>query len=122
MHKIQTLNNISIVGLERFERGQYEVASELTNPHAIMVRSAAAGPGRLAFAVGLYLAGYLVWGVIGAIALRRWQLVLLFPFLLFMDWMQRAVTIHGFVKAIKEPTAECRWTSPPRFATAGGPS
>lgn len=88
----------------------------------IMVRSAAAGPGRLAFAVGLYLAGYLVWGIVGAVALRRWQLVPLFPYLLFMDWMQRAVTIHGFVKAVKEPTAECRWTSPPRFATAGGPS
>ena len=40
MYKIQTLNNISVAGLERFERGQYEVASEISNPHAVMVRSA----------------------------------------------------------------------------------
>jgi D-3-phosphoglycerate dehydrogenase / 2-oxoglutarate reductase len=40
VHKIQTLNNISVAGLERFERGHYEVASEISNPHAIMVRSA----------------------------------------------------------------------------------
>ena len=40
MHKIETLNNISVAGLERFEGGQYEVASEISNPHAIMVRSA----------------------------------------------------------------------------------
>lgn len=40
MLKIQTLNNISIAGLERFARDRYEVASELARPDAIMVRSA----------------------------------------------------------------------------------
>jgi len=38
--KIQTLNNISVAGLERFARDRYEVASELARPDAIMVRSA----------------------------------------------------------------------------------
>jgi len=40
MIKIQTLNNISPVGLERLPREGYEVASEVTNPDAILVRSA----------------------------------------------------------------------------------
>ena len=38
--KIQTLNNISIKGLERLPRDRYEVASEIGNPDAILVRSA----------------------------------------------------------------------------------
>ena len=40
MHKIQTLDNISAVGLERFPRDSYEIASEMTHPDAILVRSA----------------------------------------------------------------------------------
>lgn len=40
MFKIQTLNNISIKGLERLPRDRYEVASEIINPDAILVRSA----------------------------------------------------------------------------------
>ena len=40
MYKIQTLNNISVVGLDRFPRDRYEIASEMTNPDAILVRSA----------------------------------------------------------------------------------
>lgn len=39
MHKILTLNNISVVGLERFPRDKYEVASEIQHPDAIMLRS-----------------------------------------------------------------------------------
>lgn len=39
MYKIQTLNNISVVGLDRFPRDAYEVASEINNPDAILVRS-----------------------------------------------------------------------------------
>lgn len=38
--KIQTLNNISVRGLERLPRDRYEVASDLRAPDAIMVRSA----------------------------------------------------------------------------------
>src|SRR6476659_11504821 len=38
--KIQTLNNISIKGLERLAREKFESASEIGNPDAILVRSA----------------------------------------------------------------------------------
>jgi len=40
MYKIQTLNNISVAGLDRLPRDNYEVASEITHPDAILVRSA----------------------------------------------------------------------------------
>lgn len=39
MLKIQTLNKISPVGLELFPREDYEVASEIPNPDAIILRS-----------------------------------------------------------------------------------
>ncbi|MGH8504678.1 MAG: phosphoglycerate dehydrogenase [Stenotrophobium sp.] len=40
MLKIQTLNNISKLGLERLPRENYEIASEFQNPDAVLVRSA----------------------------------------------------------------------------------
>ena len=40
MFKIQTLNNISVAGLDRLPRDNYEVASEISHPDAILVRSA----------------------------------------------------------------------------------
>jgi D-3-phosphoglycerate dehydrogenase len=40
MNKIQTLNNISPVGLDKLPREHYEVSSEMANPDAILVRSA----------------------------------------------------------------------------------
>lgn len=39
MYKILTLNNISVAGLERLPREKYEVASEMRNPDAILLRS-----------------------------------------------------------------------------------
>ncbi len=39
MYKIQTLNNISVAGLERLPRDRYEIASEMTHPDAILLRS-----------------------------------------------------------------------------------
>lgn len=39
MHKILTLNNISVAGLERLPREGYEVASEIQHPDAILLRS-----------------------------------------------------------------------------------
>lgn len=39
MYKILTLNNISLAGLERLPRDRYEVASEITKPDAILLRS-----------------------------------------------------------------------------------
>ncbi len=40
MFKIQTLNSISVAGLDRLPRDRYEVASEIAHPDAILVRSA----------------------------------------------------------------------------------
>ena len=40
MYKILTLNNISVQGLRRLPRDRYEVASEITHPDAVLVRSA----------------------------------------------------------------------------------
>jgi D-3-phosphoglycerate dehydrogenase len=40
MFRIKTMNKISPLGLELFPRTQYEVASEIPNPDAILVRSA----------------------------------------------------------------------------------
>ncbi|WP_345974729.1 phosphoglycerate dehydrogenase [Sulfurimonas sp. HSL3-7] len=39
MYKVQTLNKISPQGLELFSREDYEVASEITHPDAIVLRS-----------------------------------------------------------------------------------
>jgi D-3-phosphoglycerate dehydrogenase len=39
MFKIQTLNNIAVAGLRRLPRSRYEVASEIANPDAILLRS-----------------------------------------------------------------------------------
>lgn len=39
-YRIQTLNNISLRGLERLPRDRYEVASAISDPDAILVRSA----------------------------------------------------------------------------------
>ncbi len=39
MFKIQTLNNISDIGLERLPRDIYEIASEMQQPDAILLRS-----------------------------------------------------------------------------------
>lgn len=38
--RIQTLNNISLKGLERLPRDRFEVASSIVDPHALLVRSA----------------------------------------------------------------------------------
>ncbi len=40
MFKVQTLNKISSVGLDVFEKGKYEVSTEVTDADAILVRSA----------------------------------------------------------------------------------
>lgn len=39
MHKILTLNNIAVAGLDRLPRDIYEIASEITHPDAILLRS-----------------------------------------------------------------------------------
>lgn len=39
MYTIQTLNKISLKGLELFPRDNYEIATEISNPDAVLVRS-----------------------------------------------------------------------------------
>ncbi len=39
MYKVLTLNNISPIGLDRLPRDSYEIASEITSPDAILLRS-----------------------------------------------------------------------------------
>jgi D-3-phosphoglycerate dehydrogenase len=39
MYKIRTLNNIAVAGLRRLPRERYEVASDITRPDAIILRS-----------------------------------------------------------------------------------
>lgn len=39
MYKILTLNNICVAGLERLPRDRYEVASEMSKPDAVLLRS-----------------------------------------------------------------------------------
>jgi D-3-phosphoglycerate dehydrogenase len=39
MFRIRTYNSISVKGLNRFDRARYEVASELPNPDAFLIRS-----------------------------------------------------------------------------------
>jgi len=40
MFRIQTLNKIASIGLDLFPRDRYEISSDMTNPDAILVRSA----------------------------------------------------------------------------------
>jgi poly-beta-1,6-N-acetyl-D-glucosamine synthase len=75
-------------------------------------------PARLAHIGLLYAAGYAVWALIGAIALRKWRLFVLWPALLVIDWISRVNLVHAAIKALREPTAECRWESPARYAKA----
>lgn len=39
MFKVLTLNNISVTGLDRLPRDNYEIASEIQNPDAVLLRS-----------------------------------------------------------------------------------
>jgi D-3-phosphoglycerate dehydrogenase len=39
MYKVRTFNQIALRGLERFPRGQFEVGTEISDPHAILLRS-----------------------------------------------------------------------------------
>lgn len=77
----------------------------------------AVGAHHLEATVSMYALGYLAWAVVGAVALRNWRLVLMVPTLVAMDWIQRVLFVHAFVKAWREPTSECKWVSPTRHDT-----
>jgi poly-beta-1,6-N-acetyl-D-glucosamine synthase len=74
--------------------------------------------GRLVHLGLIYAGGYAVWSAVGAVALRQWRLAVLFPALLVIDWIARVNLLHAVIKAIRRPTAECRWDSPARYAPA----
>lgn len=72
--------------------------------------------------IGAYLVGYFAWSVVGAVALRRWRLVALFPFLIATDWLYRAVYLHALVKTIRQPVVDdCVWDSPARYSSPTDP-
>ena len=76
-------------------------------------------PQTLAF----YALGYAVWAAVAATVLRKWQLVLLVPALMVIDWLYRVVFIHAFVKTLRQPRVEsCVWDSPARYDTAPVPT
>ena len=39
MYKVRTFNSIAVAGLDRFAGDRYEVAAELADPDAILLRS-----------------------------------------------------------------------------------
>ena len=43
---------------------------------------------------------------------------MLAPALLVLDWVARVNLVHAAIKAIRQPTSECRWESPARYAVA----
>lgn len=81
------------------------------------VLTRAAASGQLGAALAIYMAGYLIWAIIGAIAVKNWRMPFLLPTLILMDWLQRAVFVHAFVRAWRVPTSECKWDSPTRHDT-----
>lgn len=69
--------------------------------------------------LAVYAAGYLGWSIVGAIALRRWRLIALFPVLMGIDWIYRVLYVHALIKTIREPRVEhCVWESPARYRAA----
>lgn len=80
-----------------------------------VVLLAGAGPG-LVPGLLLLLAGHGIWVSLAAWRLRRPQLVLLIPAILFADLVYRVIFVHALVKAIREPTVDrCVWDSPERI-------
>lgn len=65
-----------------------------------------------------YLGGYFIWCAIAGAFLRQWRLPLLMPWVLAIDWVNRVIFIHAFVKAWRQPVVDsCKWVSPTRHAT-----
>ena len=71
--------------------------------------------------LGWYFGLYLLWCCVSGIFLRRWRLPLLMPWVVIVDWVNRVIFIHAFIKAWRQPVVEsCKWESPARFNTQGG--
>lgn len=64
----------------------------------------------------LLCAGYSIWVLIAAIALKLPRLLLFIPAIIVVDFLFRWIMVHGFIKALKQKTvALCVWVSPKRF-------
>lgn len=90
-------------------------------PALLVLSFVATGGDPLRF-LGVYSAGYALWAAIGAIALRRPQLVVLFPALMVMDWFQRVNFVHALFRTVRQPRVEsCTWVSPTRYGATADP-
>lgn len=77
-----------------------------------------AGLHNLPLEIAILFAGYSVWVVAAAIALKRPRLLLFVPAVVIIDFIFRALMIHALIKAFRQPTVEnCVWSSPKRFET-----
>lgn len=64
----------------------------------------------------LYGAGVVTWVAAGAIATKRWRLVLMAPAIVAIDWIYRITFVHAFIKTLRQPQVQvCRWESPARY-------
>jgi biofilm PGA synthesis N-glycosyltransferase PgaC len=77
-----------------------------------------AGLAHLPQELGLLIAGYSVWVIAAALALKRPRLLFFIPVIVFIDFVFRALMVHALVKAFRQKTVEsCVWSSPTRFDT-----
>lgn len=68
------------------------------------------------YILGVFI-GYILWGLVASIALRRVELLLLMPAIVAIDFIYRWIFVQALYEAWKEPTVEeCRWESPARIA------
>ncbi len=71
---------------------------------------------REVLALGL-LAIYATQGLGTAWVLRRWQCLVLWPYLIVLDLVYRILVMQGFVAAIRTPFSRGNWVSPERVTT-----
>jgi cellulose synthase/poly-beta-1,6-N-acetylglucosamine synthase-like glycosyltransferase len=85
----------------------------------LLVAGVVVGGAGVAESLAVYVAGYAAWSIVGAIALRRWRLVALFPALMAIDWIYRVLFVHALIKTIRTPRVDsCVWESPARYQAA----
>ena len=66
--------------------------------------------------LGVYVAGYIVWGALAALATGKWRLIVMAPTFVVIDVLYRAIFVYSIYKTIRQPTVtSCRWDSPARY-------
>lgn len=72
--------------------------------------------------LAVYAAFRFANAALAAAATRRPRLLVLWPALLVYDLMWKVVTVHGFVRAVRQPRVRrATWVSPTRIIDAGAP-